>query len=136
VGLPGMRLAIIIAAGAAAFFLACQTHPPSKATPEPAQSAAYADAKECVICHAGIAAKYRQTGMARSFYQPRPENMVEDYTRNNSFYHQASDTWFRMLRRDGKFYQRRWQKGPDGRETNVDELPVDYVMGSGNHLRT
>ena len=130
-----MRFAIIIA-GAATLFVACQTHSTSPENPVQRQPAEYADAKECVACHAAIAATYRLTGMARSFYQPRPENTVEDYTRNNRYYHPASDTCFRMLRRDGKFYQRRWQIGADGRETNVDELQIDYVMGSGNHVRT
>ena len=41
-----------------------------------------------------------------------------------------------MLERDGKFYQRRHQKGYDGQETNVLEKQIDYVMGSGNHGRT
>ena len=38
-----------------------------------------------------------------------------------SFYHAASGTYFRILQRGGKFYQRRWQKGGDGAETNVEE---------------
>jgi predicted CXXCH cytochrome family protein len=40
-----------------------------------------------------------------------------------------------MIERGGKYYQRRWQKGFDGKETNVDEKRVDFVMGSGNHVR-
>jgi predicted CXXCH cytochrome family protein len=47
----------------------------------------------------------------------------------------TSDTYFAMIERGGKYYQRRWQKGFDGRETNVDEKQVDFVMGSGNHVR-
>ncbi len=31
--------------------------------------------------------------------------------------------------------QRRWQKGFDGKETNIDEKQIDFVMGSGNHVR-
>ncbi len=130
-----MRFAIIIAA-AAMFLVACRTRSARPASATTAQEPAYADAKACAICHAAIAETYRRTGMARSFYRPRPENTVEDYTRNNTFYHKASDTWFRMLRRDGKFYQRRWQLDADGRETHVDELQIDCIMGSGNHVRT
>jgi predicted CXXCH cytochrome family protein len=43
---------------------------------------------------------------------------------------------FAMMERGGAYYQRRWQKGFDGKETNVDEKRVDYVLGSGNHART
>jgi hypothetical protein len=38
--------------------------------------------------------------------------------------------------RDGRSYQRRWQIGFDGKETNVDEKQVDYAIGSGNHSFT
>jgi hypothetical protein len=41
-----------------------------------------------------------------------------------------------MLQRGGELFQRRWQIGFDGKETNVDEKRVDYVLGSGNHSRT
>ena len=74
--------------------------------------------------------------MGRSFFRPAPENALEDYTDRNEFYHAASDTHFAMVRRDGAFYQRRWQIGFGGRETNVEELKIDYVMGSGNHARS
>ncbi len=73
--------------------------------------------------------------MARSFYRPSPVNTVEDYTRKNTFYHQASDSYFTMLQRDGKYYQRRYQIGPDGKQTNVMEKQIDFIMGSGNHSR-
>src|SRR6185437_4423130 len=31
---------------------------------------------------------------------------------------------------------RRWQIGYECKETNVEELEIDYVMGSGNRVRT
>jgi predicted CXXCH cytochrome family protein len=68
--------------------------------------------------------------MARSFRAAEPGDTVTD------FYHVAAGTHYAMLVRDGRYYQRRWQVGFDGRETNAEELPVDYAMGSGNHART
>ena len=68
--------------------------------------------------------------MARSFYRSLPDAPVKD------FYHEPSDTHYSQSVRAGRYYQRRWQIGPDGREINSEELPVDYVMGSGNHART
>jgi predicted CXXCH cytochrome family protein len=41
-----------------------------------------------------------------------------------------------MDQRGGAYYQRRWQIGFDGKETNVEELTIDYVLGSGNHARS
>jgi tetratricopeptide (TPR) repeat protein len=89
----------------------------------------------CAECHAGIFRSYRNTGMARSFFRPQPANTVESYTVGNQFYHDASATHYEMVQRDGKFYQRRYQIGFDGKETNVDEKQVDFVMGSGTHAR-
>jgi predicted CXXCH cytochrome family protein len=96
----------------------------------------YAAPGSCANCHAGIAASYAHTGMAHSFYRPTTENMVEDYAKGAKFYHELSKTYFGMSHRDGKFFQKRWQTGYAGDVTNVDELQIDYVMGSGNHVRT
>ena len=41
-----------------------------------------------------------------------------------------------MVEHDGRFYQRRSEKGFDGKETNVVEEQIDYVIGSGNHARS
>jgi predicted CXXCH cytochrome family protein len=96
----------------------------------------YIDARVCATCHRQIADDYRQTGMARSFFRPTAENTIEDYTRQNTFYHALSDTHYAMSRRGGEFYQRRWQIGLGGVEINVEELRVDYILGSGNHARS
>jgi len=106
-------------------------------TQQPSTSAGnqYVDPALCGQCHAEIAANSRKTGMGRSFYQLEPANAIEDFTPGKPFYHEASDCYFAMIERGGKYFQRRWQKGFDGRETNVDEKQVDFVMGSGNHVR-
>jgi len=96
----------------------------------------YVDPAMCSQCHAEIANNFRQTGMGRSFYRLSPANAVEDFTPRKPFYHQASNCYFAMIERDGKYYQRRWQEGFDGRETNVEEKQVDFVLGSGDHSRT
>jgi tetratricopeptide (TPR) repeat protein len=90
----------------------------------------------CVGCHRNVWETYQKTGMGRSFYLPTPENMAEDFTKKNTYYHTPSDSYFTMLRRDGKYYQRRYQLDSAGKESNVMEKQVDYVLGSGNHART
>jgi predicted CXXCH cytochrome family protein len=94
----------------------------------------YADPKQCAACHQHIWKTFQRTGMARSFFQPSPENTVESY--GKKFYHQASDSYFEMIRRDDRYYQRRYQIAFDSNQTNLIEKQVDYVMGSGNHVRT
>lgn len=97
--------------------------------------AGYVDAQVCTACHAGIAATYKKTGMARSFYRPTAENVIEDYSRANTYDHKASGLRYRMVEREGRFYQRRYTL-EEGKEANVVEEQVDYVLGSGNHART
>jgi Flp pilus assembly protein TadD len=99
-------------------------------------SNAYVDGQLCAGCHSKIAQTYALTGMARSFQRPQPQNTLEDYTRGNPFYHQVSGTWYAMEQRDGAYYQRRWRIGYAGKEIDVRESRIDYIMGSGNHART
>ena len=96
----------------------------------------YVDAKACAGCHRQIDESYRRTGMGRSLFRPTPANTIEDYSQNHEFYHALSDTHYAMLRRDGGYYQRRWQIGFGGHTTSVEELKIDYVLGSGNHARS
>ena len=90
----------------------------------------------CAACHPKIYESYRRTGMGRSFYRPGPSNTVEDYSRKNTYYHEASEQYYTMSRRGGRYYQRRHQIGPDGRETNVIEKEIHFVLGSGNQVRS
>jgi predicted CXXCH cytochrome family protein len=102
-----------------------------------AQSAnEYIDSAVCARCHADIARTFHETGMGRSFYRLRPEKVIEDFQSGKPFYHEASDSYFTMLERGGRYYQRRWQIAFDGKETNVEEKQIDFVLGSGNHART
>jgi tetratricopeptide (TPR) repeat protein len=101
----------------------------------------YVDARVCANCHRQIADDYAKTGMGRSFYPPAPSNTLESYATEGAgatqdIYHALSDTHFSMLLRDGRYYQRRWQIGFDGKEANVEETSIDYVLGSGNHARS
>jgi Flp pilus assembly protein TadD len=119
-----------IALGASAPLMAASAAAPAMA------ANAYVDPAVCGQCHADKARTYRQTGMGRSFYPLTAETAVEDFTSGLPFYHPASETYFTMVARAGKYFQRRWQIGFDGRETNVEEKQIDFVLGSGNRSHT
>jgi tetratricopeptide (TPR) repeat protein len=97
---------------------------------------AYADPNSCSQCHASEAAGYRNTGMAHAFYKPKARDTVESPAKERVYYHAASATYYSMTEKNGKYFQRRWQHGFDGKPDNVEELQIDYIMGSGNHVRT
>src|SRR5215469_7563166 len=75
---------------------------------------AYVDPAVCARCHADKARTFAQTGMGRSFYKLTPQTAIEDFKSGVSFHHAASDTYFNVLERGGKYFQRRWQTGFDG----------------------
>lgn len=106
----------------------------SAAHEQPRPSNQYVDSALCVDCHGGIAKTYKLTGMGRSFSRWTASE-VDRFT-GKAFHQEASDSYFAMVERGGKVFQRRWQMDAAGKETNVDEKQVDYVIGSGNHART
>jgi predicted CXXCH cytochrome family protein len=112
------------------FFLLAATLAPAFAAGE------YVKPQLCAGCHAEIWKTYRQNGMGRSLRKPGPEITIEDYVSGNKYYHPASDTWYEMLHRGGKYIQRRYQIGYDGQPSNISEKTIDYIFGSGNHMRT
>jgi tetratricopeptide (TPR) repeat protein len=96
----------------------------------------YVNPATCETCHFEIAKTYRQTGMGRSFYRPGAQTSIEDFTSHNTLYNKASDRYYQLEVRDGKYYESRYQTGYGNRETNRVEKQIDFVVGSGNHART
>jgi hypothetical protein len=84
----------------------------------------------CAECHAGIAASYARTGMGRSFQSVRAGAKRPEFN-GATFDHQPSREQFTAFGRDGGYFVRRSQHGPQ--PVNVFEEPVDYAIGSGNH---
>ena len=98
----------------------------------------YVDSRVCAKCHQKIAETYRQSGFVgrSALLVNAPPMQSGDYQSNHEFMHALSDTHYSMMIRDGAYYHRRWQIGFDGKETNVEEMKIDSVIGSGNHARS
>ncbi len=74
--------------------------------------------------------------MARSVSKATSDKMPEDFAVRNTVYNKASGDYYTMIRRGNEYYQRRHQIGWDGKETNVLEERIDYVIGSGDQARS
>jgi len=98
-------------------------------------AADYVDSSECASCHPTIYETFQHSGMGRSFSR-LGSIITEDFKVKNTFYHRPSDRYYTMYERDGRYFQRRHQLGPNGEQINVVEKQIDYVLGSGNHART
>ena len=96
---------------------------------------AYVDPAWCAQCHADIAKTYALTGMGRSFSKISGDAVAEKLP-SQPYFHAPSQSYFAMVKHDGRAFERRWQIGFDGQETNVEEKRIDYIVGSGNHART
>src|SRR5580692_7815031 len=101
-----------------AIFLLCQT-------------AAAQQGAVCATCHPRETAAFKQTGMGRSFSLPTAQSIGPTV-----FHHEASDTYFAVVLRDGEWFQQQYQIGYDGQRSSFLEKRIDYVLGSGNHSRT
>jgi hypothetical protein len=122
----GFILSALFLTVAAIFALAPQAPPANH----------YIDSHACAACHSRIYESYRRTSMGQSLFAPTAANTVEDYKDKHTFYHATSDTHYSMIVRDGAYYQRRWQSGFDGSDTNIEEMKIDYVIGAGDHARS
>jgi tetratricopeptide (TPR) repeat protein len=128
-------IAVLCAAGFYAWReLRPAAHAPAQADAHGGEG--YADPATCVSCHADIAKTYAQTGMGRSFHRVNASDASEGFTAHNTLYNKASDRYYAMVAKDGKLYEQRHQVGFDGKEANLEEKQIDYVIGSGNHSRT
>lgn len=95
----------------------------------------YVEDRTCAVCHSQIAGTYREKGMARAFFRPRPETDIEDFSAP-AFFHAPSRQYLRIVREGDRLVFRRWQVDSEGRTLHLFERPVDWVLGSGNHART
>jgi predicted CXXCH cytochrome family protein len=101
-----------------------------------AARSAYIDAKQCQACHAATHDSYRHVAMARSFARAENASRIEDYDRDNHFYHAPSGRHYEVFRRDGHIFQRRYELDSEGNQVNAFEQEATYAMGSGNHARS
>jgi cytochrome c-type biogenesis protein CcmH/NrfG len=74
--------------------------------------------------------------MGRSFYPMTPAEVVEDFSGRNEFVVQESGLHYRMLEREGKYYQRQFLVDSEGREVAADEHELRFVIGSNRHSRS
>ncbi len=139
------RGALLLASGLAAAALAWTAAAADPPPPDPlaelgyrvtaGAAPGYLEDRVCANCHRDLARSFQEVGMARSFYRPRPQTDVEDFTAP-PFVHAASRQRFALRRSGDRLLFRRDQVAADGQPINVFEQEVDWVLGSGNHART
>ncbi len=96
----------------------------------------YLPDQACAECHGAIAESYQDLGMARAFFKLTAPKVVEDFVRNNHFFHAASGRHYQMQTRAGEYFISRWMEDDDGEAFGLREERIDWVLGSGNSSRS
>ena len=91
----------------------------------------YVGSDKCIECHQAEHEGYRHTGMGRSLAKLDPSQEPPDAVVE----HSLSRRRYEVVRRDGKMIHRELLLAADGRNVLLQEHPVSYVIGSGNHAR-
>lgn len=88
----------------------------------------------CADCHKGYYDSFRHVGMAQSFKKPKNARPIERF--GDAFFHEASQRYYEINELDTGLIFRRYQRDENGEVVNDLELPVDWVLGSGNRARS
>jgi tetratricopeptide (TPR) repeat protein len=115
--------------------LIASNFPPEKLPLHKQPPSGFVGSEGC-MCHADLYRSYQKVAMARSFYKPTRENVIESYSAKNTFFHAKSGYYYEMSERGAKFYQKRYQRNAEGRPVRVHEEEITYILGSGNHARS
>ncbi|WP_373050567.1 cytochrome c3 family protein [Thalassovita aquimarina] len=97
-------------------------------------AAGYVPDETCADCHQDKAESFAEMGMAKSFYRPSPDKVIEDFD-NAHFFHEPSRRHYEMQLRDGEYWFVRYQLNADGDRIHMFEQKVDWILGSGHHSR-
>ncbi len=89
----------------------------------------------CVSCHEETVRHYGKQNKAQSFYRPT-EDLITGESRGLPYYHKPSRAYFDLSWVDDALVFSRYQKDKSGVEMNAIKQKVDWVMGSGDDVRT
>lgn len=97
-------------------------------------AAGYIDDASCKECHQQLYDSYQSVGMARSFYPPSQDRIVEDL--GKTFHHPLTGHHYQMSFRGGKLYQKRYRLDEQQQPFAELETEVAWIIGSGKHVRS
>ncbi len=97
-------------------------------------AAGYVPDLTCRRCHPVKYDSYQQVGMARSFRRAGEASPIEAFGRE--FYHAASQRYYRIERDGDQLVFHRYQRDDQGEPINEFEVPIAWVLGSGNRARS
>ena len=111
------------------------TGPLSRPSATSGAAPGYIDDRICATCHRDLFDSYQSVGMARSFYRPRADRLIEDFD-NGHYYHEPSNRHYEMTYESDRLTVTRYQVDEAGQRVNVLEQTIDWILGSGSRARS
>lgn len=103
-------------------------------TPGQGTAHGYVEDTACRLCHQEKYESYQAVGMAQSFAHASDARRIEAF--GQTYFHSPSQRYYSVHEANSKLTFRRWQLDDDGKQINLLELPIDWVLGSGNKARS
>ena len=100
-----------------------------------AHNIVYVGGKKCYNCHKNLSHSFRHSEMARSFEKLTTDNIIENYPQTELVYDEASNFYYKMFEKNGKFYQEEYRLDNNGNVLTSRTMEAQYTIGSGNNLR-
>jgi predicted CXXCH cytochrome family protein len=97
-------------------------------------AAGYVADAVCGTCHGDKVESYQHVGMAQSLRAAGNQAPMERF--GEPFYFEPLQRWYEIVERDNGLVFRRYQQDDDGNAINLLELPIAWVLGSGNRARS
>jgi len=131
-----MPFIFFLAFASAALTFAQDVDPLSKLNVRATEGAAagYVPDTACQACHPVHYQGYQDVGMAQSFSKPETSRRMERF--GELFKHQASGRNYQIFERDGQLIFRRYLLDQNDQPIHNIEIPIDWILGSGNRARS
>ena len=97
-------------------------------------AAGYVEDAVCGRCHVEKYRSYQGVGMSQSFKRPGAAAPIEDFGRE--YYHEPLQRYYQIFERDEDLIFRRFQRDKNGGAINEIEIPIAWILGSGNRARS
>jgi len=104
------------------------------ATATEGAAAGYVDDQVCGTCHSDKYASYQDVGMAQSLRKPGRQAPMEDF--GVEYHDEKLQRYYQIVEDGDELVFRRYQHDKNGDEINLLEIPVAWVLGSGNRARS
>lgn len=99
------------------------------------QTTKYTGTESCKECHEEVYEAYMNTQTGHSMSKVSENNLIENFPQDYTVYDSSKNFYYKMFKKDGKFYQKEYRLDPNGNVIHERWMEAQYIIGSGSNLR-